>query len=55
MMRPLMRGVNRVAWDFILIEERAVLLEGNSGWGGLVICQRLGYNFKLNQDRIATR
>lgn len=43
---PLLTGVDRIAWDLILTEERAVLLEGNSGWGGLATCQWFGYNVK---------
>jgi hypothetical protein len=27
-----LHGIYRIAWDFILTEERAVLLEGNVGW-----------------------
>ena len=38
----LVKGVDRIAWDFILTEKQAILLEGNSGWGELVICQNFG-------------
>jgi hypothetical protein len=43
---PLLKGVDRIAWDLILTGKRAVLLEGNSGWGGLAVCQRFGYNMR---------
>lgn len=42
----LLAGVDQIAWDFILTDERAVLLEGNSGWGGLAICQWFGYDIE---------
>lgn len=41
---PLLAGIDQIAWDFILSEERAVLLEGNSGWGGLAVCQWFEHN-----------
>lgn len=41
---PLLNGVDRVAWDFIISKKRVQLLEGNSGWGGLVVCQWFGYS-----------
>lgn len=42
----LLKGVDKIAWDFILTEDRAVLLEGNSSWGGLAVCQWFGYDPK---------
>lgn len=42
----LFSGVDQVAWDLILSEDQAVLLEGNSCWGGLDVCQWFGYDVK---------
>lgn len=45
---PLLKGVDRIAWDLIPTGKRAVLLEGNSGWGGLAVCQWFGYDIGQN-------
>lgn len=45
----LLKGVDRVAWDFILTEKRPVLLEGNSGWGELTVCQWFNYSIAFPQ------
>ena len=42
----LFSGVDQVAWDLILSEDKAVLLEGNSCWGALDVCQWFGYDTK---------
>ena len=45
----LIPGVDQIAWDLILSDERAVLLEGNSGWGGLAVCQWFGYKVYMGK------
>ena len=40
----LIPGVDQIAWDLILSGDRAIILEGNSGWGGLAVHQWFGYD-----------
>lgn len=44
-------GVDMIAWDFILSESQAVLLEGNSGWGGMEAYQWFGCDIKKYAEK----